>query len=124
MISKPDLEKLGVAQAVLLAAMSGIVCLAFIHLAAEISTPFKNLIFSLGKAWIPGAQAIGSFSGEETVLLIVWLSSWFFFHGILKEREWNHSLVFALFLFGIALATTLLWPPVTHWVVQIIQGFK
>lgn len=105
-------EKNGPAQAAILSAMLGILALAIVNLGTTISKPFKGFVHSLGKLWIPGAEGIGPYSGKETVALIVWLLSWFIFHKILKDSEWNQQSVLSIFLLGVALATTLLWPPV------------
>ena len=122
MTSEVDTEKLGAAQAALLAAMLGIFTLALTHLGSEISESFKTVIHNLGKLWMPGAEGIGPYSGKETVAFLVWLASWAFLHRFLKTREWDQTLVVTIFLLGIALATTLLWPPVTHAVVHLIKG--
>lgn len=124
MTSKTDLEKLGTAQAALLAAMLGILTLSLAHLGSELSVSFKNLMLNVGKAWIPSAEGIGPYSGKETLALGVWLLSWFVLDRLLKTKEWNHPLVLVLFLVGIATATTLLWPPVTHRVVHLLTGAK
>ena len=117
MASKTDLEKLGAAQAAILAAMSGILTLALVNLGTEVSEAFKATVHNVGKAWIPGAEGIGPYSGKETIALVVWLGSWFFLHRHLRTREWRQGWVMSLFLAGVALATTLFWPPVTHWAV-------
>ena len=124
MTSKTNLEKLGTAQAALLAAMLGILTLSLAHLGAELSVPFKNLMLKVGKAWIPGAEGIGPYSGKETLALAVWLGSWFLLHRFLRAKEWNPNLVLTLFLVGIAIATTLLWPPLTHWTVHLLSVVK
>lgn len=113
--SKANLEKLGTAQAALLAGMLGLLALAGVNLGTEISNGFKNIVHGIGKLWMPGAEGIGPYSGKETLSLAVWLLSWFILHRELKAKEWNQAVVLTVFLVGIAFATTLLWPPVTHW---------
>jgi len=122
MASAGNTDKLGVAQAALLAAMLGPLALALTHLGSEISAGFKTLVHNLGRLWMPGADGIGPYSGKETVSLLVWLASWAVLHRILKAREWNQTAVLTVFLLGIALATTLLWPPVTHWAAHFFTG--
>ena len=121
MASESDLEKLGAAQAAILAAMLGTLSLAVVHLGTEMSAGFKKLVESLGKAWMPGAEGIGPYAGKETVMAVVWLTSWYLLHLWLRKKEWNQNVVFTAFLAGLALATTLLWPPVTHWAVHLLK---
>ncbi len=114
MICKVDREKLGAAQAAILAAMLGTLTVGVVNLGTEISGSFKKWVQDAGKFWMPGAEGIGPYSGKETLALVVWLASWFLLHRFLRKREWNQSVVCGLFLAGIALATTLVWPPVFH----------
>jgi hypothetical protein len=109
---KIDLEKNGAAHAAILSAMTGILTIALVNLGTTISAGFKTSVHNLGKLWMPGAAGIGPYSGKETIALVVWLVSWFVFHQVLKEKEWNNGVVFMVFLAGIGIATTLVWPPV------------
>ena len=102
----------GAAQAAILSIMVGVLTLAFINLGTEVSDGFKETIHQLGKLWMPGAEGIGPYSGKETLSLLAWLISWALLHILLRKRELNHRLVLVIFLFGVALATTLIWPPV------------
>jgi hypothetical protein len=65
-----------------------------------------------GKAWIPGAQEIGPYSGKETTLLVVWLVSWAVLHFALRKRDLPIKPWAIGFLVAVGVATTLLWPPV------------
>ena len=120
MNAKADLEKLGAAQAALLAAMLGILALALVNLGSEMSKTFQTTVHNIGKLWMPGAEGIGPYSGKETIALAVWIVSWFLLNRLLRAKEWNNPFVVSLFLMGIAFATTLLWPPVTHWAVHLV----
>lgn len=122
MVAKTNLEKQGTAQAALLGAMIGVLTLSIVNLGTEISEAFKTTVHNVGKAWMPGAEGIGPYSGKETLALVAWLGSWLLLHRFLKSGEWNSRVVIAVFLLGIAAATTLLWPPVIHWTVQILSG--
>ena len=107
-----DISKNGAAQAAILSAMLGFLTLAIVNLGTEISSNFKTVVHKVGKLWIPGAEGIGPYSGKETLMLVVWLLSWLILGKILKNREWNMTVVLILFLIGTGIATTLLWPPV------------
>lgn len=122
MSAKANLEKLGAAQAAILAATLGLLALSLVNLGTEMSEAFKTTVHNMGKLWMPGAEGIGPYSGKETISLLIWLASWFLLHRILRTKEWNAPTVLAIFLVGIAVATTLLWPPVTHWAVHSLGG--
>ena len=111
-MAKTDQQKNGAAQAAILSAMLGILTVGLVNLGTTISDHFQVFIYAIGKLWMPGAEGIGPYSGKETIALLVWFISWVVLHQLLKEREWNPQGVLIVFLFGIALATTLVWPPV------------
>ena len=117
-----DLNKNGIAQAAMLSCMMGVLTLSLVNLGAEVSDYFKNLIHSLGKLWMPGAAGIGPYSGKETLSLLAWGLSWIILHRILRDKEWNNHLVIILFLGGLALATTLIWPPVYIAMAHALKG--
>jgi hypothetical protein len=79
---------------------------------AHLSSGVKSAVHSLGKIWMPGAEGIGPYSGKETIALVVWFASWFILHRLLRRQQWNSNGVIIVFLTGIGLATTLVWPPV------------
>jgi hypothetical protein len=61
---------------------------------------------------MPGAQGIGPYSGKETLALVGWLGSWVIMHFALRKRDLMVSRWLIVFLVGLGLATTLIWPPV------------
>jgi hypothetical protein len=69
-------------------------------------------LHGIGKLWMPGATGIGPYSGKETVGGVVWIVSWLVLHPALRAREMNLARWLVIFLIGIGIATTLLWPPV------------
>ncbi len=112
----------GIAAAAILACAVGPLVLATSHLLGEYSDAGKNWVHAWGKAWMPGAQGIGPYSGKETLALLAWLGSWGLLHLLLRRRNVNLTASGVLFLLGIGLATTLLWPPVIEKVLHILQG--
>jgi len=112
----------GIAAAALLAVSLGTLTLAVSHLVAEFSPAGKNWVHAWGKAWMPGAQGIGPYSGKETLALVAWLASWILLHLWMRRRDVNLAAAGTLFLIGIGLATTLLWPPATEAVLHLVHG--
>lgn len=113
-MSKTDLEKNGAAQAAMLAAAFGVLTLAAVNVGTEVSEVFKTRVHDVGKALVPGAEGIGPYSGKEAISLAVWLLSWWALHRFFRAKELPAATFMALFLILVALATTLVWPPVTH----------
>jgi hypothetical protein len=102
----------GVAVAALMAAMLGLLALAVVNVFTAASKPFNAWVHGVGKLWMPGAEGIGPYSGKETISLVVWLGSWVLLHYALRGRDMKLSVWLVVFLVGIGVATTLIWPPV------------
>lgn len=122
MSPQSNLSKNGTAQAAILSSMIGLLTLALVNLGTDISDNFKNLVHDIGKLWMPGAAGIGPYSGKETLALIAWLLSWLILHKLLRDKEWNHRIVLMIFLIGITVATTLIWPPVFLGITHAVKG--
>jgi hypothetical protein len=104
----------GPGAAALISAGLGLLAMAISHVAAEVSVSFKGAMQALGNSWIPGAPGIGPYAGKETVGLLVWLLSWAILHVLLRRRQVSVVAAGVASLLLIGVATTLLWPPVTH----------
>jgi hypothetical protein len=102
----------GAAVAALIAAMLGMLALAIVNVFAEASEAFTGTVHGIGKLWMPGAAGIGPYSGKETVGLVVWIVSWAVLHPLARDKELNLARWLVVFLVGVGVATTLLWPPV------------
>jgi hypothetical protein len=102
----------GIAVAALLAAMLGMLALAVVNVFTAASKDFNAWVHGVGKVWMPGAAGIGPYSGKETISLVVWLVTWGVLHYALRDRELKLSTWLIVFLVGVGVATTLIWPPV------------
>jgi hypothetical protein len=109
---KPAQRASGEAVAALLAAMIGMLALAVVNQFTAASAAFNTWVHGVGKLWMPGAAGIGPYSGKETLALLAWVVSWLVLHPSLKHRELTLSRWLIVFLVGVGLATTLIWPPV------------
>src|SRR5262245_49896861 len=113
MQTQPTPQKVsGPAIAAMYATALGMLAMGIVNVFTEASAPFKDFVHAIGKAWIPGAQGIGPYSGKETTLLVVWLLSWVVLHFALRRRDLPIKPWAIGFLAAIGVATTLLWPPV------------
>lgn len=102
----------GPAVAALMAAMFGMLALAVVNVFTAASKGFNTWVHDVGKLWMPGAAGIGPYSGKETISLVIWLVAWVVLHYALRERELRLSTWLLVFLAGVGVATTLIWPPV------------
>ena len=117
----PTSRPTGPAAAALFGMGVGLLSLAASHMLSEVSEPFKRAMQDLGNRWIPGAEGIGPYSGKETTALLVWLLSWALLHLTLRRRDANVVVAGVVAYLLAGTATTLLWPPITHVVVERLR---
>lgn len=102
----------GVAVAALLSAMLGMLALAAVNQFTAASPAFNAWVHGVGKLSMPGAEGIGPYSGKETLSLVAWIASWLILHYGLRRRDLDVSRWLIVFLVGVGIATTWIWPPV------------
>ncbi len=112
----------GVAVAALMAAVVGMLTLAVVNIFTAASKGFNAWVHSVGKLWMPGAEGIGPYSGKETLALVAWLASWVILGVVLGGKEMKLSRWLIVFLVGVGIATTLIWPPVFEHLAELIAG--
>ena len=112
----------GVAVAALMAAAMGMLTLAVVNLFTAASKAFNAWVHAVGKLWMPGAEGIGPYSGKETLALVAWLVSWVILGAALRHKEMRLSRWLIVFLIGVGVATTLIWPPVFEHLAELIAG--
>ncbi len=112
----------GVAVAALMAAVVGMLTLAVVNIFTAASKGFNAWVHSIGKLWMPGAEGIGPYSGKETLALVAWLASWVILGVVLGGKEMKLSRWLIVFLVGVGIATTLIWPPVFEHLAELIAG--
>lgn len=102
----------GAAIAALMSAMLGMLTLAVVNAFTAGSKAFNAWVHGVGKLWMPGAEGIGPYSGKETLSLIVWIGTWIVLYLALRKRDPELGRWLIVFLIGVGIATTLIWPPV------------
>ena len=108
------IKKNGQVAAAMIAAMIGVLSLGVSHMISVLSEDAKLFIHQVGKAWIPGAEGIGPYSGKESFMLIGWGISWLILYFALRNRDVKLSYYTLLFMIGISIATLLVWTPFVH----------
>jgi hypothetical protein len=105
----------GAAVAAMLAIGIGAMAMAIVVGISDASADFNNgLVHSIGKAWVPGAQGIGPYSGKFTFFLVGWLLSWGIGHLVLKKRDLDLGKWAVVSFALISLGILLIWPPITE----------
>src|SRR6266571_4892665 len=78
----------GPAVAAMLSIGIGGLLMALVVGLSDANKAFENdVVHAIGKAWVPGAQGIGPYSGKFTVFLVGWLVSWAVLHFALKGTD-------------------------------------
>ncbi len=105
----------GAAVAAMLSIGIGALAMAIVVGASDLSTSFQNgFVHSIGKAWMPGAQGIGPYSGKLTFFLVGWILSWAIGHMLLKNRDLDLGKWAVVSFTLISLGILLIWPPITQ----------
>ena len=112
----------GAAVAALLGAMFGMLTLAVVNVFTTASPGFTAWVHSVGKLWMPGAAGIGPYSGKETLAAVAWIASWALCALAFGHKELSLSRWLIVFLIGVGIATTLIWPPVFEYLAEILGG--
>lgn len=100
--------------AALLAATFALLVLGIVVVVAEVNPEANTFVFNVGKAWVPGAEGIGPYSGKETFLLVGWILSWGGLHFALRHRRVDVRVAFGAAMVMLLIAVLLIWPPVWH----------
>ncbi len=107
----------GVAAAALIGAGMGCFAMMATHHLSDTSPARARLIWSIGK-WIPGSDthdpiwgSLGTYAGEETILLIGWLVCWGTLHYLFKHQEIKTRTIFTWIFGSFVAATVMCWHP-------------
>jgi hypothetical protein len=105
----------GAAIAAMLSIGIGALAMAIVVGLSDASAAFNSgFVHSVGKAWVPGAQGIGPYSGKFTFFLVGWLLSWAIGHLALKNRDLDLGKWAVVSFALISLGMLLIWPPITE----------
>lgn len=93
-----------------LAPLLGFFTLAITHHVSRLSPGLDRLVHWYG-LWMPGSTgsgpsgSVGSYSGKETLALIVWVVSWGLFHFLWRKQDFPVRRWLPVFAGGLCLAT-------------------
>ncbi|WP_230874631.1 hypothetical protein [Methylomonas sp. LL1] len=92
-------------------------------------TPMLDKAIHAYGHWIPGSTgsgpegSIGSYSGKETLAIIVWLSSWLIFHLLWRKLDLPLQTWTRWFVIGLATITLGFFHPLSDPIVLFIANF-
>lgn len=98
------------------------------HHISRLTPGLDKLIHSYGY-WIPGSTgkgpngSIGSYSGKETLAIMVWLSSWLVFHILWRRQDFPLHAWTRAFVIGLGIITSGFFHPLADPIVLFIAGF-
>lgn len=95
------------------------------HHISRLTKTLDNIVHAYGH-WIPGSTgsgpdgSIGSYSGKETLALIVWLGSWLIFHVLWRKQDLSLQVWTRFFVVGLVLITLGFFHPLSDPIVLLI----
>ncbi|OQW77561.1 MAG: hypothetical protein BVN35_05430 [Proteobacteria bacterium ST_bin11] len=95
------------------------------HHISRLSPGLDKMVHSFGY-WIPGSQgsgpdgSIGSYTGKETLALVVWLGSWLLFHSLWRKQNLSLSAWTKVFIIALGLITLGFFHPLSDPIVLFI----
>jgi len=105
----------------------GFYTLMISHHVSRVSKALDKMVHSYGY-WIPGSVgtgpdgSIGSYSGKETLALLVWFSAWLVFHLLWKNQDISIKRWLPFFLGSLAFVTLCLFHPFIDPILRLILG--
>ena len=97
------------------------------HHISRLTKELDKIVHAYGH-WIPGSTgsgptgSIGSYSGKETLALMVWLGSWLIFHFLWRKQDFPLPAWTRIFVIGLALITLGFFHPLADPIVLFIAG--
>lgn len=95
------------------------------HHISRLTKELDKIVHAYGH-WMPGstgsgpAGSIGSYSGKETLALIVWLTSWLIFHFLWRKQDLSLQAWTRFFLISLIVITLGFFHPLSDPVVLFI----
>lgn len=97
------------------------------HHISRLTKELDNIVHAYGH-WIPGSTgsgpdgSIGSYSGKETLALIVWLVSWLIFHFLWRKQDLSLQAWTRFFVISLVVITLGFFHPMSDPVVLFIAS--
>jgi hypothetical protein len=97
------------------------------HHISRLTKTLDNIVHAYGY-WIPGSTgsgtdgSIGSYSGKETLALIVWLVSWLIFHFLWRQQDLSLQAWTRFFIISLIVITLGFFHPLSDPIVLFIAS--
>lgn len=98
------------------------------HHLSRLSKELDKIVHAYGH-WIPGSTgsgpsgSIGSYSGKETLALVVWIISWLILHLLWRKRHFSLDRWLPIFLVSMAVITLGFFHPLADPLVVWLAAF-
>ncbi len=97
------------------------------HHISRLTKELDKIVHAYGY-WMPGSTgngptgSIGSYSGKETLALVVWLGSWLIFHFLWRKLDFPLQTWTRIFVSGLVVITLGFFHPLADPIVRFIAG--
>lgn len=97
------------------------------HHISRLTKGLDSMVHAYGH-WIPGSTgsgpdgSIGSYSGKETLALIVWLGSWLIFHQLWRNQDLSLQVWTRFFVISLVVITLGFFHPLSDPIVLFVAG--
>ncbi|MCK9608086.1 MAG: hypothetical protein M0R33_16710 [Methylomonas sp.] len=97
------------------------------HHISRLTRELDNMVHAYGH-WIPGSTgsgpdgSIGSYSGKETLALMVWLGSWLIFHQLWRKQDLSLQVWTRFFVISLVVITLGFFHPLSDPIVLFVAG--
>lgn len=75
---------------------------------------FEQALAELSRFFLPGGTQLGSYGGQQLVMLGAWLISWAVLHLRWRRRQVSLTATSVVLAVSLVITALLLWPPITR----------
>ena len=108
------LRPTGAAAAAVAAASVAVLTLGGSSALAALVPWFEQALAELSRFFLPGGTQLGSYGGQQAVMVVAWLVSWAVLHARWRRRQVSLTATSVVLAISLVVTTLLLWPPITR----------
>lgn len=85
---------------------------------------FEQALAELSRFFLPGGTQLGSYGGQQLVMLFAWLISWAILHARWRRRQVSLTATSVVLVISLVVTALLLWPPITRSLIPLAALFS